>query len=409
MTSPSVAPNISQRAIRVLLITRGLRAFVDGYVAILLPVYLLALGMNTLDVGLLSTATLLGSAALTLAVGAWGHQFASRGLLLSAAILMAATGLAFISVDGFWPLLLVAFVGTLNPSAGDVSVFLPLEHAQIANVTTDSNRTTIFARYSLTGSLCAALGALCVAMPEALSTYGIEHLNALRWMFVFYALIGMTVYILYRQLPILHAHEAFAHPAPLKESRAVVVRIAALFCVDAFAGGLVLNSLLALWLFEKFDLSLAVAGSFFFWSGLLSAFSQLAAPRVAQRIGLLNTMVFTHIPANIFLILAALAPTLPIAIVLLFLRALLSQMDVPTRSAYVMSVVTPPERAAAASFTATPRSLAAALGPTLGAAMFATGYLAAPLVLAGGLKIAYDFALWRSFRLHQAPGETTEK
>ena len=159
------------------------------------------------------------------------------------------------------------------------SVFLPLEHAQIANVTTDSNRTTIFARYSLTGSLCAALGALCVAMPEALSTYGIEHLNALRWMFVFYALIGMTVYILYRQLPILHAHEAFAHPAPLKESRAVVVRIAALFCVDAFAGGLVLNSLLALWLFEKFDLSLAAAGSFFFWSGLLSAFSQLAALR----------------------------------------------------------------------------------------------------------------------------------
>lgn len=401
MTSPSVAPNSSQRAIRLLLITRGLRAFVDGYVAILLPVYLLALGMNTLDVGLLSTATLLGSAALTLAVGAWGHHLASRGLLLSAAILMAATGLAFISADGFWPLLLVAFVGTLNPSAGDVSVFLPLEHAQIANVTTDINRTTIFARYSLTGSLCAALGALCVAVPEALSTYGIEHLNALRWMFVFYALIGMTVYILYRQLPTQHAHEEIARPAPLKESRAVVVRIAALFCVDSFAGGLVLNSLLALWLFEKFDLSLAAAGSFFFWSGLLSAFSQLAAPRVAQRIGLLNTMVFTHIPANIFLILAALAPTLPLAIVLLFLRALLSQMDVPTRSAYVMSMVTPPERAAAASFTATPRSLAAALGPTLGAAMFAAGYLAAPMVLAGGLKIAYDLALWRSFRLHE--------
>ena len=195
-------------------------------------------------------------------------------------------------------------------------------------------------------------------------------------------------------------------PAPLSESRAIVIRIAALFCVDAFAGGLVVNSLLALWLFGKFDLSLAVAGSFFFWSGLLSAFSQLAAPKVAEKIGLLNTMVFTHIPANIFLILAALSPNLPAAFAFLLLRALLSQMDVPTRSAYVMSVVTPAERNAAASFTATPRSLAAALGPTLGAAMFAAGFLAAPLVVAGGLKIGYDLALWRSFRTRELGKKT---
>ncbi len=392
--------NFGSSEIRLLLIGRGLRAFVDGYVAILLPVYLLALGLSTLDVGLLSTATLLGSATLTLIVGAWGHHFATRRLLLSAALLMAATGLAFISFESFWPLLLVAFVGTLNPSAGDVSVFLPLEHAQIAGATSDSNRTTIFARYSLIGSLSAALGALCVAIPEALASQGVERLPALRWMFVFYALTGCVVYLLYRRLPKFEAHEVQARPAPLKESRAIVIRIAALFCVDAFAGGLVLNSLLALWLFAKFDLSLVAAGSFFFWSGLLSAVSQLAAPLVARRIGLLNTMVFTHIPANVFLILAALAPTLPFALGFLLLRALLSQMDVPTRSAYVMSVVTPPERAAAASFTATPRSLAAALGPTLGAAMFAAGFLAAPLLVAGGLKIAYDLALWRSFRLH---------
>ena len=387
--------------LRLLLVGRGLRAFVDGYVAILLPVYLLALGYGALDVGLLSTATLLGSAALTLAVGAWGHHFASRRLLLSAAILMSATGLAFISVDGFWPLLLVAFVGTLNPSAGDVSVFLPLEHARIAGATTDSTRTTAFARYSLTGSLCAALGALAVGVPEALETFGVQHLLALRWMFVFYALTGFFVYMLYRKLSVPDAEDEVVLPAPLGESRAIVIRIAALFCVDAFAGGLVVNSLLALWLFGKYDLSLSMAGSFFFWSGLLSAFSQLAAPKVAEKIGLLNTMVFTHIPANIFLILAALSSNLPVAFAFLLLRALLSQMDVPTRSAYVMSVVTPAERNAAASFTATPRSLAAALGPTLGAAMFAAGFLAAPLVVAGGLKIAYDLALWRSFRTHE--------
>ena len=183
-----------------------------------------------------------------------------------------------------------------------------------------------------------------------------------------------------------------------------MLKLAALFSVDAFAGGLVVNSLLALWLFERFDLSLAAAGQFFFWSGLFSAFSQLAAPWVAKRIGLLNTMVFTHIPANIFLVLAALAPTLELALGLLLLRSLLSQMDVPTRSAFVMAVVTPQERAAAASFTAVPRSLAAAVGPSLGGALFAAGWLAAPLVASGLLKIAYDIAIWRAFRRVSLPG-----
>jgi MFS family permease len=177
-----------------------------------------------------------------------------------------------------------------------------------------------------------------------------------------------------------------------------VVKLAALFSVDAFAGGLVVNSLLALWLFERFGLSLASVGVLFFWTSLLGALSQLAAPWVAKRIGLLNTMVFTHIPANLFLILAAFAPSLSLALSLLLLRAALSQMDVPTRSAYVMAVVTPPERAAAASFTAVPRSLAAALSPSLGGALFAAGWLAAPLVACGCLKIAYDLALWHAFR-----------
>jgi MFS family permease len=191
-----------------------------------------------------------------------------------------------------------------------------------------------------------------------------------------------------------------APPAPLKESRGIVIRLAALFSIDAFAGGLVLNSLLALWLFERFGLSLTAAGMFFFWAGLLSAFSQLAAPWVAKRIGLLNTMVFTHIPASVFLILAALADSLPWALGLLLARAALSQMDVPTRAAFVMAVVTPAERAAAASFTAVPRSLAAAVSPSLGGALFAGGWLAAPLIACGVLKIAYDLAMWRSFRKH---------
>jgi len=381
-----------------LLAGRALRAFTAGYVAVLLPAYLLVLGLDVWTVGLLSTATLLGSALATLALGAWGHRFHSRRLLLGAAVLMAVTGLGFAGFSSFWPLLLIAFVGTLNPSSGDVSVFLPLEHARLAEAAQGDARTALFARYSLTGTLCAALGALAAAVPDGLAAYGIDRLPALRGMFVLYSVIGVTVWLLYQRLPEPPPHDLPAPPAPLGVSRGIVLRLAALFSLDAFAGGLVVNSLLALWLFQRFGLSLAAAGTFFFWAGLLTAASQLLAPLLARRIGLLNTMVFTHIPANICLILAALAPSLPLAIGLLLMRAALSQMDVPTRSAYVMAVVTPPERAAAASFTAVPRSLASALSPTLGGALFASGWLAAPLLACGVLKIAYDLALWRSFR-----------
>lgn len=383
---------------RILLIGRALRAAVDGYVAILLPAYLLALGFGTWEVGLLSTATLLGSALATLAIGTWGHRFHHRRLLLAAALLMAATGLIFAGLSTFWPLLLVAFIGTMNPSSGDVSVFLPLEHARLAEAAQGAARTALFARYSLTGALCAAVGALAAAVPDWLSGEGIDRLYALRLMFILYGAVGMAVWLLYLKLPDPPVHSPETRPAPLGPSRGIVFKLAALFSVDAFAGGLVVNSLLALWLFERFGLSLAAAGFFFFWAGLLTAFSQIAAPWVARRIGLLNTMVFTHIPANISLILAALAPSLEWALALLLLRSALSQMDVPTRSAFVMAVVTPAERAAAASFTAVPRSMASALSPTLGGVLFAAGWMAAPLVACGVLKIGYDLAIWRAFR-----------
>ena len=386
---------------RLLLAGKALRSFVDGYVAVLLPAYLLALGFGTLEVGLLSTATLLGSALATFAVGAWGHRFHHRKLLLAAALLMAATGLAFAGLSSFWPLLMVAFVGTLNPSSGDVSVFLPVEHAHLADAAPDDTRTALFARYSLIGALCGAFGALAAAVPDALAGLGIDQLAALRGMFVVYGGVGLAVWLLYRNLPEPQTHERPKPPEPLGVSRGIVVRLAALFSVDAFAGGLVVNSLLALWLFQRFDLSLAAAGSFFFWAGLLTAASQLAAPWLAKRIGLINTMVFTHIPASICLILAAFADSLPVALGLLLVRSALSQMDVPTRSAFVMAVVTPPERAAAASFTTVPRSLAAALSPSLGGALFAAGWLAAPLVACGALKIAYDLALFVAFRRHE--------
>jgi MFS family permease len=428
MTHPTLPPEA-----RLLLTARALRAFVDGYVAILLPAYLLALGFGAWEVGLLSTATLLGSALATLAVGAWGHRFHHRHLLLAAGLLMATTGLAFANLTAFWPLLLIAFVGTMNPSSGDVSVFLPLEHARLAEAAEGDARTRLFARYTFVGALCAAVGALAAAVPDWLVTLDFDRLAALRLMFGLYGITGLAVWWLYRRLPEplptcplmeqpanrLGCQQSSAKslavpqplsrlrergviaPSKLKESRGIVMRLAALFSVDAFAGGLVVNSLMALWLFERFGMSVAAAGAFFFWAGLLTAGSQLAAPWVAKKIGLLNTMVFTHIPASLCLILAALAPSLTMALGLLLVRAFLSQMDVPTRAAFVMAVVTPPERAAAASFTAVPRSLAAALSPSLGGALFAAGLLAAPLVLCGVLKISYDLALLAAFKRYE--------
>jgi MFS family permease len=399
---------------RTLITGRALRGFVDGSVAVLLPAYLLALGHSAFDVGVLSTVTMAGSAIATLAVGAWGHRFAPRTLLLGAALLMAATGLGFANVsalsNAFWPLLVVAFIGTLNPGSGDVSVFLPIEHARLAGSGgTSHERTTLFARYSLAGVLAAALGALAAGVPDGLEARGIvARLDALRGMFLMYAAIGLVIWGLYRRLPLPKASATQTPPAPpsaLSASRSIVLKLTALFAVDAFAGGLVLNSLMSLWLMQRFDLSLAQAGLFFFVAGLLGAASQLAAPALARRIGLVNTMVFTHLPANVCLVLAAFAPSLPIALALLFVRALLSQMDVPTRTAYVMSVVTPPERAAAASFTAVPRSLAAAASPALAGALFASGWLAAPLVLCGVLKIGYDLTLWWACRGQPLQGE----
>jgi MFS family permease len=379
------------------LAARALRAFADGFIAVVLPAYLLALGHGLLEVGLISTATLAGSALGTLAVGRWGYRFSIRRLLLVASLLMCATGAAFAGLESLWPLLLVSLVGTLNPGSGDASLFMPLEHTVLA-ASPAAGRTGLFARYSFIGSIFGAVGALAAATPEWL---GWSMLAGLRAMFVLYAAIGLLVWLLYLRLPDLRAEEHKPRAA-LGPSRGVVWRLAALFSVDSFAGGLVLNSLLALWLFERFGMSLAAAGAFFFWTGLLSAISQLLAAPLAQRIGLVNTMVFTHIPSSLCLIGAAFAPSLTSTLALLLVRSALSQMDVPARGAFVMSVVTPAERPAAASFTAVPRSLASAASPSLTGAMFAAGALAAPLVLCGVLKIAYDLALFAAFRRIEA-------
>ncbi|MBB5419481.1 MFS family permease [Paraburkholderia atlantica] len=396
--SRRVLPAGADRAAQLLLVSRGLRGLCDGFIAVLLPAYLLALGFAKVDVGLISTATLVGSAVATIAVGVLANRVAARRMFIFAAVLMVATGLGFAGLSSLLPLLIVAFVGTLNPSSGDVSLFLPLEQSQLAGMATGDARTALFARYSLIGAVSAAVGSLAAGVPTWLGAHAhMAELTAMRTMFIVYAATGGAIWLLYRRLPPSGAHPS-GPSAPLGKSRRIVTRLALLFSVDAFAGGLVVNSLLSLWLMQRFGLSVGAAGQFFFWAGLLSALSQLAAPRLASKIGLLNTMVFTHIPASLCLIAAAFTASLPVTLALLLARSALSQMDVPTRTAYVMAVVTPAERPAAASFTSVPRSLAASLAPSLAGGLIGIGWLGAPLVACGALKIAYDLSLLFVFR-----------
>lgn len=389
--------------IRRVLAARGLRAFGDGYVAILLPVHLGRLGYGPTEVGLIATSTLLGSALLTLAFGAVGHRVHLRQGLLAAGLLMAGTGLGFGVLQDFLPLLLVAFVGTVNPSGGDVSVFLPLEHTAIAQSATDQDRTSAFARYSFVGSVGAALGALAIGSLDWLEAV-FPSINVGGALFLLYGALGLATLVLYHGLAKVRTADVPV-PSALGPSRRRVYGLAALFSVDAIGGGFVVNSLLALWLFNRFGLSVATTGAIFFVTGICSSLSYFAAVRLAARFGLVNTMVFTHLPSSIFLILAAVAPTLPLVVALLVLRSLLSQMDVPTRSSYVMAIVEPAERPAAASVTAVPRSLAASLSPALAGWMLAASPFGWPLVCAGLLKVAYDLALLRQFRAIRPPEE----
>jgi MFS family permease len=391
--------------VRRLLWARGLRAFGDGYVSLLLPVYLIGLGLTPLQVGVIATGTLLGSGALTLLVGLRVNHFGSRALLLAAAALMCATGVGFASITSFWPLLVVAVIGTLNPSSGDVSVFLPLEHAVLAHVVSDRERTAVFARYSLVGALAGALGALFAATPEFLAgALKLEARALYPWMFLLYAALGVVSGLIYRRLPAAGVATG-APAAPLKESKRIVYALAALFSLDAFGGGFIVQSLLALWLFERFELSTAVAGTIFFWTGVLSALSYLVAARIARRIGLINTMVFTHLPSSVLLLLIPFTPDLGGVVALLLARGALSQMDVPTRSSYVIAVVTPPERAAAAGITSVPRSLASAVSPFLAGYLLGISTFGWPLIVAGALKIAYDLLLLATFRTLRPPEE----
>jgi len=383
-----------------LLATRALRGLADGSVSVLLPSYLTAIGFSSMRVGAIVFGTLLGSAALTLWVGLAAHRLGRRRVMLAACALMFATGVGFASVTAFWPLFIIAIIGTLNPSAGDVSLFLPVEQAALAETVAASDLTAIFSRYNVAGALTGALGALASGLPATIAAR--MHWNVVaaeRSGFIAYSAIALIAATIYWSLtPAIESEPIPLGTAPLAQSRAIVMRLAALFSLDSFGGGLAIQSLLALWLFRRFQLSVQAAGAFFFVTGLLGAFSQLASSWFVARIGRIRTMAYTHIPANLFLMLAGMMPTAPLALTFLLLRSSMSSMDVPARQSYVMAVVPPEERAAAAGITNVPRSLASAFAPLPAGALLDYSLFGWPLILGGACKLIYDALLLIQFR-----------
>jgi MFS family permease len=388
-----------------LILTRALRGLGDGFVSVYLSAYLQLLGFSAIQIGAIVTAMLVGSAVFTLLAGLASHRIATRRVLFCAALLMGLTGTGFASITGFWLLFFVAFVGTLNPSAGDVSVFLPTEQAILAGEAPTKDRTALFARYTLGGSLFGAFGALMSPLPEAVARYlGWTLTDAFRAGFLFYSLLAVAIAGIYARLEHGRSPSATNGNAPIRKSRLVVARLTTLFALDAFGGGFVIDSLVVLWLFLRFDLSLQVIGTVFFGTRMLAALSQLVSPRLAERFGPVKTMVFTHIPASVLLVLAALMPNAALAVLLLLLRMAFASMDVPVRQAYVMSVVPVEERAAAASVTSVPRSLASAISPLIAGSLLQVSTFGWPLLIGGALKITYDILLLMQFK-HVSPSE----
>ncbi|MGZ6391554.1 MAG: MFS transporter [Ktedonobacterales bacterium] len=403
---------------------RGLRQGAYGMMAVVLAVALSRWGFSPAAIGVLVTVSLAGDFVGTLLIGHRADLWGRRRTLVALAMLMALTGLLFGLVRWYPLLLLAAFCGTLGTSASETAPFLPIEQAMLGQLGLTVQRTTLFARYNLVASLAGACGALLAGLPALLARGELPLDSGLLLLFGLYVLAALTVAVLAARLsPAVEATDRLQPNKPtanakwrrlippLQQSRGIVWRLGALFSVDAFAGGLVGQTLLALFFHIRYGADLGVLGVLFFGANLLAALSFLAAPWLAQRFGLLNTMVFTHLPSNVLLFLVPFMPNLPLAGALLLARQCLSQLDVPTRQAYTMALVSPPERTAAASITSLARSAGSAAAPVLAGALLQGAYVALglPLLLASSLKAGYDLALWSLFRHTPDPGSRSQK
>jgi MFS family permease len=406
----------SRRDVWLLFATRITRLFAYGALSVILALYLAEIGLNDQRIGLLFTLTLAGDAVVTLAITTSADRWGRRRSLMLGAALMALAGTVFLITRQPALLLVAAIVGVISPSGNEIGPFLSIEQAGLTQLLPGQRRTHVFAWYNLAGSLATAAGALCGGLlVQALQNGGISRLEAFRAVLLGYALCGLLLIVWFFYLsPGVEPAVTAASPSVrqrfgLHGSRRIVLRLSALFALDAFAGGFVIQSIVAYWFYVRFGLSPAALGTIFFAANVLAGISALSAARIAARIGLINTMVATHLPSNVLLCLVPLMPTLPLAIAVLLLRFSISQMDVPTRQSYTMAVVSPDERSAASGVTAIARSVGASVSPWLSGLLLAAGFYAAPFLLAGGLKIVYDLLLYRSFRSLKTPEEAADR
>lgn len=383
--------------VRRIFIAQGLRAFAYGLGSVLLGLTLEAKGWSTTEVGALLTAVVAGAALMSIVIGRFGDRLGRRRAYSALFVGLALAGLVFGLTDAFWLLVVVALTGTLSTEVVESGPFTSLEQAMISESVPSARRGRTFASYNAAATIAGSLGALAAGGPSLLrdAIGGLPADQRFFLLFVPVALLGAAVSLtLSSSVEVTTRQEA---PAGLNKSRRTVSRLAGLFAVDAFAGGFVVQAFIAYWFRAKFGISPEVLGLLFFGVGILQTASFIAAGRIAERFGLLNTMVFSHIPSNVLLASIAFAPSLGVAIALLLARQALSQMDVPTRQAYIANLVEPSERTAAAAYTNTARYMARPAGPALaGAAQHIA--IGAPFVVAGTLKIAYDLALWAWFR-----------
>ena len=404
---------------KILFATRMLRLFGYGFLSVIMALYLAQVGLTQTQIGLLLTLTLLGDTAVSLYITTTADRIGRRRMLMIGALLMVFASIVFASTRNFYLLVFAAFLGVISPSGNEVGPFLSIEQASLTLLIPGSERTRVFAWYNLVGSFATATGALVSGgLSSLLQNGGMSALNSYRVVVIGYGLVGLGLIVLFTRLsqaievtPAPQAAAAEGQPDPgsflgLHGSQRIVFQLAGLFTLDAFAGGLVVQSLVAYWFQIKFGVDPAVLGSIFFGANILAGISALSAAWVAQRIGLINTMVATHLPSNILLILVPLMPTLPLAIAMLLLRFSISQMDVPTRQSYTMAVVKPEERSAASGITGVARTVGASLSPVITGAFLANpALLGLPFILSGGLKIVYDLLLYFNMRRVRPPEE----
>jgi len=400
----------------LLFLTRFVRLFAYGSVSVVLVFYLTALGLSASEIGLLLTLTLVGDTIVSIFLTTRADRIGRRRMLAVGSVLMVAAGLTFAVARNVWLLLVASTIGVISPSGNEVGPFLSIEQSVLSHVVPDRVRTRVFAWYTLTGSVATAFGALAAGSLTGVFEHAARpRMEAYRTIVVVYAVLGGLLWLCFSRLSSAAEVTTLGERPPramlaslsgLDRSRDVVLKLSALFALDSFGGGFVVQSFAAYWFYLRFGVDPATLGAIFFWANIFAGASALVASRLAARIGLIKTMVVTHLPSNILLILVQLMPTLPLAVAVLLVRFSISQMDVPTRQSYIMAVVAPDERSAAAGIAGVARTIGASISPLFVGMLFARPSLInLPFFIAGTLKVAYDLLLYRGFVSVQPPEE----